>query len=80
MCAAVLRCRCCQDFGQIASSDDVYLAQRGLRTMHVHLAQHCRNALKLARWLQEQPEVQSPSLRQMGEGPPNGFRQGLAQT
>lgn len=49
--------RCRQDMGQISSPDDAYLAQRGLRTMHVRLAQHARAALKLATWFAEQPEV-----------------------
>jgi cystathionine beta-lyase len=56
--AAGLVKECRHDFGQIASPDDVYLAQRGLRTMHVRLAQHARSALKLANWMAEQPEVE----------------------
>jgi cystathionine gamma-synthase len=36
---------------------DSYLTLRGLRTLHVRLEQHGRNALDLARWLQAQPEV-----------------------
>jgi cysteine-S-conjugate beta-lyase len=46
-----------QDFGQISSPDDVYLAQRGLRTMHVRLKQHWAAGLILAEWLAAQPEV-----------------------
>lgn len=43
--------------GPCAAPDDVYLAQRGLRTLAVRLQQHERSALQLAEWLQQQPEV-----------------------
>lgn len=43
--------------GMAAGPDDVYLAQRGLRTLSVRLERHQRNALKIARWLEARPEV-----------------------
>jgi cystathionine beta-lyase len=43
--------------GHCAGPDDLYLAQRGLRTMGVRLRQHQENALEVARWLQARPEV-----------------------
>ncbi|MBA2919013.1 cystathionine beta-lyase [Sphingomonas sp. MAH-20] len=43
--------------GQHAAPDDAWLGSRGLRTMGVRLAQHQANALKVARWLAEQPQV-----------------------
>ena len=43
--------------GNSAAPDDLYLAQRGLRTMAVRLKQHEENALIVARWLQDRPEV-----------------------
>ncbi len=43
--------------GQVASPDDCWLASRGLRTMAVRLAHHQASALKIASWLQHQPEV-----------------------
>jgi len=43
--------------GQTASADDAWLGARGLRTMAVRLKQHGESALKIARWLKEQPEV-----------------------
>ncbi|MEN2789770.1 cystathionine beta-lyase [Sphingomonas oligophenolica] len=43
--------------GQIASPDDCWLGARGLRTLAIRLAQHQSSALKIARWLKEQPEV-----------------------
>ncbi len=45
------------DFGHAVSADDAWLASRGLRTMAVRLKQHQENALKIARWLKEQPLV-----------------------
>lgn len=44
--------------GSSAGPDDHYLALRGLRTMGVRLAQHQANALTIAQWLQERPEVE----------------------
>lgn len=45
------------DLGLYASGDDCYLALRGLRTMPVRLARHQETGLKLARWLEQRPEV-----------------------
>lgn len=36
---------------------DSYLTLRGLRTLHARLEHHGRNALELARWLNEQPGI-----------------------
>jgi len=44
--------------GQCAAPDDVYLAQRGLRTMHIRLKRHWETGLALAEWLGKQPEVE----------------------
>jgi cystathionine beta-lyase len=43
--------------GQYVSPDDAWLASRGLRTLDVRLKTHQANALTIARWLKEQPEV-----------------------
>ncbi|WP_150699849.1 cystathionine beta-lyase [Pandoraea terrae] len=43
--------------GQHAAPDDVYLAQRGLRTMAVRLERHQRSGLAVAEWLASRPEV-----------------------
>lgn len=43
--------------GYCTSPDDVYLASRGLRTLGVRMAQHEKNALKVANWLASRPEV-----------------------
>ena len=45
------------DLGFAVSPDDAWLGARGLRTMGVRLRQHEASALKVARWLKEQPQV-----------------------
>jgi cystathionine beta-lyase len=44
-------------FGLCVGPDDVYLGQRGLRTLSVRLERHYKSALAIARWLQSRPEV-----------------------
>ncbi len=44
--------------GQCIGPDDAYLAQRGLRTLAVRLARHQESALKVAQWLEQQPEIE----------------------
>ena len=45
------------DLGVHAGPDDVYLGQRGIRTLDVRMRQHMNNALELAKWLQQRDEV-----------------------
>ncbi|MCC5452257.1 cystathionine beta-lyase [Rheinheimera sp. UJ51] len=45
--------------GYCASPDDVYQASRGLRTLGVRLKQHEKNALEVAEWLAQRPEVET---------------------
>lgn len=45
--------------GYCASADDVYAASRGLRTLGVRLKQHEQNALQVAQWLAQRPEVET---------------------
>ena len=44
--------------GLCVGPDDIYLALRGLRTMGVRLARHFESGLRVARWLEQRPEVQ----------------------
>jgi cysteine-S-conjugate beta-lyase len=46
-----------QQLGQVMSADDAYLATRGLRTLDVRMQRHQESALRIARWLEGQPEV-----------------------
>lgn len=43
--------------GHCSGPDDVYLGMRGFRTLSVRLERHQANALKLANWLSQRPEV-----------------------
>src|SRR3954453_12166105 len=45
------------DLGHSVSPDDAWLGSRGLRTMAIRLKQHEESALKVARWLDDQPQV-----------------------
>ncbi|HEY7237495.1 MAG TPA: cystathionine beta-lyase [Gemmatimonadaceae bacterium] len=45
------------EIGFCVSSDDAYLALRGLRTLSVRLERHQRNATQVAEWLSARPEV-----------------------
>ncbi|MES2205701.1 MAG: cystathionine beta-lyase, partial [Pseudomonadota bacterium] len=47
-----------RDIGHCISSDDAYLALRGLRTLAARLVVHRENSQVIARWLLEQPEVE----------------------
>jgi cystathionine beta-lyase len=46
------------ELGQTAGPDDVYLAQRGLRTLAVRLKQHWQAGVALAEWIARWPEVE----------------------
>jgi cystathionine beta-lyase len=45
------------DFGQTVGADDAYLVLRGMRSLPLRMKAHERNALQVAAWLQEQPQV-----------------------
>jgi cystathionine beta-lyase len=45
------------DMGVPASSDDCFLALRGLRTLPLRLERHVASAIQIAKWLMTRPEV-----------------------
>src|SRR5436853_2127394 len=47
--------------GAIAGPFDSFLAMRSLKTLALRMERHCANALEIARWLEEQPQVKSVS-------------------
>lgn len=49
--------RAAQMLGLIGGSEELYLATRGLRTLHVRLPHHQKSALDIAHWLEKQPQV-----------------------
>ena len=46
-----------RNLGCCPGSEEVYLAQRGLRTMATRLRQHQETGLQIAHWLKKRPEV-----------------------
>ncbi len=54
-----------QQLGYCAGSEELYLGLRGLRTLHVRMQHHQKNALEMAHWLSTHPavkHVQHPAL------------------
>ena len=49
--------RTAYQLGHMVSPDDAFLTSRGLRTLGVRLKAHEENALKIAAWLKDRPEV-----------------------
>src|SRR5439155_17971010 len=45
--------------GAIAGAFDSFLVLRSLKTLALRIERHCSNALEIARWLEEQPQVKS---------------------
>jgi cysteine-S-conjugate beta-lyase len=58
-----------ETMGQFAGPDDMYLALRGLKTLHVRLERHQRNALKVAEWLRGRDEVETVLYPALSNGP-----------
>lgn len=56
-------------FGDCPGPDDCYLALRGMRTMAVRLKAHETGALRVARWLQDRPEVKRVLYPALPEDP-----------
>lgn len=50
--------RSTQDLGACAGTEECNLGLRGMRTLEVRLARHSASALELARWLEEQGQVE----------------------
>ncbi len=45
--------------GAIAGTFDSFLVMRSLKTLALRMERHCANALEIARWLEEQPQVET---------------------
>lgn len=46
-----------RDLGSIQSPQNAFLLNIGLETLHLRMARHCSNALKVAEFLESRPEV-----------------------
>ncbi|HEU5048572.1 MAG TPA: cystathionine beta-lyase [Rickettsiales bacterium] len=49
--------RAYRNYGACPGSEEIYLAQRGLRTLATRLKQHQETGLKLAQWFKQRPET-----------------------
>jgi len=47
--------------GAIAGPFESFLVMRSLKTLALRMERHCSNAIEIARWLEEQPQVKSVS-------------------
>ncbi len=46
-----------RDFGSIQSPQNAYLLNLGLESLHVRMARHCENGLKVAKYLKENDKI-----------------------
>ena len=46
-----------RDFGSTQSAQSAYILNIGLESLHVRMARHCENALKIAEFLQDHPKI-----------------------
>lgn len=46
-----------RDLGSTPSPQNAFLLNLGLETLHLRMPRHCSNALTVAQWLEQQPEV-----------------------
>ena len=66
---------CILAVGAVPSPFDCYLANRGLRTLHIRMRAHAGNALAIAKYLEGSPLVENaiyPGKRREGEGGEGG--------
>jgi len=47
-----------QELGPVPSPFSCWLMLRGLKTLHLRMRQHSENALKVAKWLETQPQIE----------------------
>lgn len=55
--------------GPVLSPFNAFLLQQGIETLSLRVARHCENALAIARWLQDQPEVESVDYAGLASSP-----------
>ena len=68
--------------GAVPSPFDCYLANRGLRTLHVRMRAHAENALAVAKYLEGSPLVENaiyPGKRREGGGEGGGEKGGRGE-
>lgn len=58
-----------RDLGSTPSPQNAFLLNLGLETLHLRMPRHCSNALAVAQWLEQQPEVKWVSYPGMKSSP-----------
>ena len=66
--------------GSVLGSFEAYLALRGLKTLPLRVAQQCRNALKVAEWLQKQPRVKKVNYPGLPDHPQHALAEKLFES
>ena len=75
--AFIIGCRVLglRDLGPAMAPMNAFLALTGMETLHLRMEKHCANALALAEWLKEQPQVDWVSYAGLSEDPYNALAQ-----
>jgi O-acetylhomoserine (thiol)-lyase len=75
--AFIIGCRVLglRDLGPAMAPMNAFLALTGMETLHLRMDKHCDNALALASWLQEQPQVEWVSYAGLADNPYNSLAQ-----
>ena len=64
-----------RDLGAIQSPQNAFYLGLGLQSLAVRVKRHCESALKIARWLQAQPEVKWVNFPELEGNPEHGRQQ-----
>ena len=64
-----------RDLGAIQSPQNAFYLGLGLQSLAVRVKRHCESALKIARWLQAQPEVKWVNFPELEDNPEHGRQQ-----
>ena len=69
--AFIIGCRVLglRDLGPAMAPMNAFLALTGMETLHLRMEKHCSNALALAQWLKEQPQVAWVSYAALSDDP-----------
>ncbi|NVE94296.1 O-acetylhomoserine aminocarboxypropyltransferase [Altererythrobacter lutimaris] len=75
--AFIIGCRVLglRDLGPAMAPMNAFLALTGMETLHLRMEKHCANAMVLAEWLKEQPQVAWVSYAGLSDDPYNALAQ-----
>ncbi len=75
--AFIIACRVLglRDLGPAMAPMNAFLALTGMETLHLRMEKHCANALALATWLKQQPQVEWVSYAGLSDDPYNALAQ-----